>query len=178
MHAFRSMQLPLGLIIIGLLFTLTILYMSIPKSWEEATQTGSDGSISLSDDWSRTIERKKSKYEIHELYMLVATRNGNFLCKHCPTGSFYLNTGEVYRYGTTGNHKGGRGYTDLWLAESNLTFVNIMIADLTTVKIAEANLIGTYTLHPENLKRPILNAPKSKLYWYRLVIPPGNNRLD
>lgn len=52
--------------------------MSIPKSWEEATQTGSDGSISLSDDWSRTIERKKGKYEIHELYMLVAASDGYF----------------------------------------------------------------------------------------------------
>lgn len=152
--------------------------MSIPKSWEEATQTGSDGSISLSDDWSRTIERKKGKYEIHELYMLVAASDGYFSCKHCPVGRFYLRRGEIYRYGTTGDGQSARGYNERWLNDHLLSYVILMKSDITTVKIAETTLIGEYVLLPENLNRPLFNQAGGKPNWYRLVLPPGNNSLD
>ena len=110
--------------------------------------------------------------------MLVAAKDGNFLCKHCPTGSFFLKKGEIYRYGTTGNSKSGRGYYDPWLSRKMLTYVHILSGDIATVRIQETNLIGTYSIHPENLARPSINSKKAKPYWYRLVLPPGNNRLD
>jgi hypothetical protein len=90
MDAFKPMPLPVGLILLGMLISLTFLYMSIPKSWEEAVKTRDDGSLTHSDSWARSIERKKSRYEVHDLYMLVAAKDSYFVCKHCPTGSFFL----------------------------------------------------------------------------------------
>lgn len=160
------------------LLSMACIYMAIPKSWEEATRTAPDGTVSLADDWARTIEKKKSKFEKHDLYMLRAARDGYFLCKHCPTGKFFLKTGEVYRYGTTGEGQMGRGYNREWLNAYGLIYVRLITADLTTVKIAQTTSIGKYALSPENLARPLPNSSNSRSYWYRLVLPPGNNSLD
>lgn len=113
-----------------------------------------------------------------ELYMLVAKRNGMYLCKHCPNGNFFLYAGQLYRYGITGNEKEGRGYTNNWEHSNQLIYLTIYQGDLATVKMMEIDLIGKYALHPENLERPLLGEEKAKKYWYRLVLPPGNNRLD
>lgn len=78
MDAIKGSRFPLGLTFIGLLLTLFFLYMAIPKKWEDATKIGDDGRITLADDWARTIEKKKSKVEQHDLYMLVASSNGYF----------------------------------------------------------------------------------------------------
>lgn len=178
MDALKPVQPPAGLLIIGVVVSLLYLLMAIPKSWEEATKKGGDGSLSLSDSWAKAIEKKKSKYEAHELYMLVAANRGYFYCKHCPSGRFYLRTGEIYRYGTTGEGQHGRGYSQNWLNDHLLSYVVLMKSDIKTVKMAETTLIGNYVLLPENLNRPLMNQAKSKPNWYRLVLPPGNNTLD
>lgn len=167
-----------GSLLIDLLITTLIIYMAIPKSWEEATRTAPDGSVTLADDWARAIEKKKEKIEKHDLYMLVAARDGYFICKHCPTGKFFLKDGEVYRYGTTGDGQQGRGYNREWLSNNGLGYIRLLTADLTTVKIAQTNYIGLYAILPENLNRPLPTSSKAWPYWYRLVIPPGNNSLD
>ena len=152
--------------------------MSIPKSWQEATEKNEEGELSLSKSWAESVGKKVEQHQQHELYMLVATRDGNYLCQHCPTTQFFLKAGEVYRYGTTGLGQQGRGYTESWLARNKLTFLHIQYGDLATVKTEEALLIGNYVIHPENLARPLQSDPSSKTYWYRLVLPPGNNSLD
>ena len=75
------------------------IYLAIPKDWQDATRTHEDGSVSLSEEWEKTITEKQEQYAEHELYMLAAASSGYFLCKHCPTGKFFLEKGEVYRYG-------------------------------------------------------------------------------
>lgn len=166
------------LIFIGLPITLLIIYLSIPKKWEEATKTGDDGAITLANDWAETIERKQEQFAEHELYALTAARAGYFRCDHCPGRKFFLKEFEVYRYGTTGNGRQGRGHSDSWLAQNALNYNIILTADLTTVKIEETALIGSYAILPENLTRPLAGTPTAKPYWYRLVLPPGNNSLE
>ncbi|MEM9884356.1 MAG: hypothetical protein AAF849_00570 [Bacteroidota bacterium] len=154
------------------------IYLAIPKDWQDATTTNEDGSVSLSEEWEKTIAEKQEQYAQHELYMLTAINAGYFLCKHCPTGKFYLNLGEVYRYGTTGIGQNKRGFSRQWLNDKRLNFVIIMKGDIATVKAEEAALIGGYAILPENLARPLAGSTKAKPYWYRLVLPAGNNSLD
>lgn len=154
------------------------IFMAIPKTWEEAVTLQEDGSYRLSEKWEKTILRKQNKTEKHRLYMLVASTNGYFQCDHSPSGKFYLNAGEVYRYGTTGDTFSARGYSKKWLAKNNLTLIFIMEGDLATVMAAQTTLIGSYALLPENLRRPLSSEAGAKSYWYRLVLPPGNKSLD
>ncbi len=178
MYSTKKWSFPIALILVGLLITGAVVYMSIPKFWEEATTTNEDGTIDLSDQWKETIEKKQEQFEVHDLYKLTASLDGYFLCEHCPTGKFFLKAGETYRYGTTGLGQEGRGYNEQWLNDHLLNYVLIITEDIATVKAQQATLIGTYAILPENLARPLPSSPKAKLYWYRLVLPPGNNSLD
>lgn len=155
-----------------------VIFMAIPKSWEEAVTIQEDGTYRLSEKWEKAITRKREKIKKHRLYVLVARSNGYFQCPHSPSGKFYLKTGEVYRYGTTGDAFATRGYSQKWLAVNNLILITIIEADLATVLGTQATLIGSYVILPENLRRPLPSAPDAKGYWYRLVLPPGNKSLD
>lgn len=165
-------------ILFALLAIALFIYLAIPKDWQDATRTNKDGSVSLSEEWEKTITEKQEQYTEHELYKLTAARKGYFQCKHCPTGNFYLNKGEVYRYGTTGVGQNRRGFNQQWLNDKRLNYIIILKGDITIVKAEEAGLIGSYAILPENLSRPLSGSSKSKPYWYRLVLPPGNNSLD
>jgi hypothetical protein len=155
-----------------------IIYMAIPKTWEEAVTQKEDGSYGLSKTWDKTVTRKVEKIRKHRLYALVATNNGYFECAHSPTGRFYLNRDEVYRYGTTGSSFSKRGYSQDWLAKHNLTLFRLMDGDLTTVLARQTTLIGSYPLLPENMSRPLPGDNKATPSWFRLVLPPGNKSLD
>lgn len=174
----HSKRFPAGLLLIGAVIATFILLMAIPRTWQEATRKNPDGSHSLSEEWEESIDRKKDKIENQELYKLVAAEDGIYLCKHCPTGRFYLYEGEVYRYGTTGNGEKERGYTKKWKADNKLEFDHILYGDEATVKMKQAEFIGIYALHPENMRRPLPGTPEAKNYWFRLSLPPGNNSLD
>lgn len=165
-------------LLLGLLLSISFLIMSIPKTWQEATQKNEEGELSLSKSWAESVGKKVEQHQQHELYMLVATRDGNYLCKHCLSAQFFLRAGEVYRYGTTGLGQDGRGYSDEWLNRYQLNYITISNGDLATIKIQEAVLIGNYVLLPENTSRPLQSTLEAKPYWYRLVLPPGNNSLD
>lgn len=155
-----------------------VLFMAIPKTWEEAVVQNEDGSYGLSERWEKAILSKQKKTEKHRLYMLVASTNGYFQCVHSPSGKFYLKAGELYRYGTTGDTFAARGYNQKWLAANNLTLISIMEGDLATIIAEQTKLIGSYVLLPENLQRPLPSEASAKPYWYRLVLPPGNKSLD
>ncbi|PHN01143.1 hypothetical protein [Flavilitoribacter nigricans] len=178
MDTTKSNRFPLGLILVGLLITGIFIYMSIPKKWEDATKVGDDGAVTLSDDWAGTVERKQDQYANQELYALTAVIDSYFLCQHCPTGKFFLKTGEIYRYGTTGITQNKRGFNEKWLNRHKLNYVYLQMGDLATIKTREAALIGAYAVLPENLARPISSSPEARAYWYRLVLPPGNNSLE
>ncbi len=174
----KKRHFPITLTVVGLLVSGIIIYLSIPKDWEEAAEMHEDGTASISEEWSETVERKKDQFRNQELYKLTATKDAYYLCEHCPTGKFFLRENEVYRYGTTGLKEKGRGYGENWRKKYFLNYVVIMQEDLTTVKIEQAALIGSYVILPENLNRPAAGTPQAKPYWYRLVLPPGNNSLD
>lgn len=178
MDTTKSNRFPYSLLLIGFFALGLFIYMSIPKKWEDATTQNEDGSISLSDDWGDAVENKKEQYASHDLYALTVVIDGYFLCKHCPSGKFFLKAHEIYRYGTTGTGQNGRGYSEKWLNRHQLNYIYLKTGDLTTIKTEEAALIGNYVILPENMNRPISSSRKAKPYWYRLVLPPGNNSLE
>jgi len=165
-------------LLLGLLFFTSLVVMSIPKTWEDATHKDKEGNITVSKVWADAVDSKVRQYETHELYALLAAADGQYACKHCPSTRFFLKAGQVYRYGTTGVGQQQRGYGEGWLARNRLSYLHIQYGDLATIKSEEALLIGSYVLHPENLARPVQSDPAAKSYWYRLVLPPGNNTLD
>lgn len=152
------------LTLLSIMAVICIIWMAIPKSWEEASKEKKDGDYDMSDAWREAMEEKKEKIKNHELYMLVASENGMYLCNHCPTGKFFLFAGEVYRYGTTGNSEVGRGYNENWKNANKLSYFTIFRGDQTSVKIKQAEYIATYVLQPENLNRPLSSDPKAKAY--------------
>lgn len=110
--------------------------------------------------------------------MLVAINNGYFECPHSPTGRFYLKGKEIYKYGTTGDTFSARGYSSNWLIKNNLALLERMEGDLATVLAEQTTLIGTYSLLPENIRRPWVGDNAATPSWFRLVLPPGNKSLD
>ena len=140
MEISTSRRLPWALI--GIALSVLFILLSIPKKWEDAARTGEGGALVLTDDWTRAVERKQEQYAEHELYALLAARAGYYQCGHCPGGRFFLKEMEVYRYGVTGLGQQGRGYSDSWLSRQALSYNMILTADLTTVKMQEAALIG------------------------------------
>lgn len=166
------------LLALGVLCSGFLVLMALPKSWEASVQQNEDGSYSLSKARQEAIDQKKERILQHELYMLVASQDGKYLCKHCLNRRFHLNKGEIYRYGTTGYGSSGRGYTHDWLAENKLSYIRISIGDEANMKIIEAELIGSYPLHPDNMRRPLLKGSNATKEWYRLSLPPGNNSLN
>jgi hypothetical protein len=177
MDIVKPRSISFSLTLLGLL-VIIIIYMSIPNDWEDAVTENQDGTYTLSKDWAGEVSKKKEQFASHDLYMLIALADGFFLCKHCPTGKFYLKKNEVYRYGTTGIGQFQRGYNKQWLSDNLLIYIQIASGDLTSMKMQEATLIGNYAILPENIRRPLQNSSKAKTYWYRLVLPPGNNSLD
>ncbi|HMQ49893.1 MAG TPA: hypothetical protein PKA00_20765 [Saprospiraceae bacterium] len=163
---------------LGLLCSGFLMLMSLPKSWEASVQQNEDGSYSLSKARQEAIDQKKERILQQEVYMLVAAENGIYFCKHCVNQNFFLYKGEVYKYGTTGNGKNGRGYSESWQMQNKLVFVHLGFGDESTVKIKQAELLGVYPLLPENMSRPNKGDFKSKPHWHRLVLPPGNTKLD
>ena len=99
------------------------IFMTIPKSWDEAVTLQEDGTYRLSKKWEKAILRKQEKVRKHRLYVLVASTNGYFQCPHSPSGKFYLKADAVYRYGTTGETFAARGYSKRWLARAYLKTV-------------------------------------------------------
>ncbi len=178
MQITTKIQFSLTLILGGFVVTGAIIYWAIPKDWNDAARQNEDGTYSLQQEWERTIEKKKEKHQMQDLYVLIATKNAYYSCNHCPTGNFFLKKGEVFRYGTTGNGQIGRGFNEGWLNTNLLDYVLVETGDLATIKAKEATLIGSYAILPENLRRPLPGSSSSKPYWYRLVLPPGNNSLD
>ena len=63
-----------SLTLLGVLAVLCIIWMAIPKLWEEATKEMKDGGYERSDAWQVALDRKTEKIENHELYMLVAKK--------------------------------------------------------------------------------------------------------
>lgn len=174
----RVGQFSFSVLILVIIILVAIFWMSIPKNWEEVTRKKNNGGYELSEVQEKAIEDKIEKIENQELYALVAAKNGMYLCKHCPGKKFFLFVNEVYRYGTTGNGQSGRGYTESWQLKNNLKFVHLMYGDEVTVKVEQTKLIGSYPIHSDNMSRPLKNDVNAKSYWYRLVLPPGNTKLD
>lgn len=165
MKSAQQTTAPAGLHWLFLLSMLILAYLL----WEDVVRRQADGTYTIrtttTDKVADRVDRIQNKTEF---YKLVAASNGYFLCPLCPpeatsNGRYFLNYNEIYKVGVTMD-KASR-YSQAELARWNLEYVMIAIGNYADMLILETEFMGSYPLHPENIKRP-----KHR----RLVTPPGS----
>jgi hypothetical protein len=161
----EKISIPYGLL---LLFSACILVFAYIR-WEDVVIQHPDGSFSIDDATSDKIADRLDRIENKsEFYALVAESNGYFICPLCPpeaskNGKYFLYFNEVYKVGVSMN--GNRRYSQAELAKWKLAYVVLNVGSYSEMLALETAFMGSYALHPENLKRP-----KRR----RLVTPPGS----
>ncbi len=125
-----------------------------------------DGVPKLKPFWKDKLERERREIEAAEQYALIARVSGFYPCHLCPSKTFFLKAGEVWKYGVT--RKGQRGrYSEEFLAANNLLFVTEFIGSYSQCLIVEKEKLYSYPVLLENLNRPDS---------LRLLFPPGNQQ--
>lgn len=110
------------------------------------------------------LDRELEEIENAEQYALFATANTYYPCFSCPDGAktIFLNTGEVWKYGTTRKGEGER-YPNQNYGAPNLIFITQFVGTTTECLKMEKIKIYNYPLLPEAKRRKV-----------RLFRPPGN----
>ena len=146
---------------------LVVIGIILALNWEDIT-TKEGGEIVLTPDRERKIDEREKRLLKAELYALLADVDGYYECPLCPqqaliNGKYYLQKGNVYRYGVTTNRI--ERYSTQELIRYRLEYVVLKEGTLELCLIEETYRNAGYALLAENLARP----EKS-----RLVIPPGS----
>lgn len=116
--------------------------------------------------WKNRLDKDQRELEEAEQYVLVARSAGMYPCYRCPSQRFFLNAGEIWKYGVT--RKGARGrYSERFLMANNLNYRVQLVGDYAMCLMAEKGKLYNYPLLPENLSRPDS---------LRLLFPPGNQQ--
>ena len=139
------------------LFGLTVLLFA--KVWNGKTEVDTS---ERDQAYSERIDRLNNA----EQYALLAKTTGYYPCYHCPTGKFFLNRNEVWKYGVTINGKSKR-YTDEYLRGLNVLYVVEFEGTIQECLEEEAKKIILYYQLLENAVRFDKN---------RLLRPPGNSK--
>lgn len=139
--------------------------MAAIHPWEEVAYTDDQGKPKLKPKHQEALDKAANAEDTAEQYALIAANSGMYVC-NCPGGTYFLNIGEVWKYGITKNGEKGR-YTVKFLTANNLHYESQFIGTLHDCLIQEQIKIRSYSLLPENVARPI---PE------RLVRPCGNSK--
>ena len=161
------MPLRNGIILI-LLGIGTTIFLFAKLKWNDVVKFDENGNIQLTEERQKSVSDRHDRLDNAQLYVLKARVNGYYECPSCPLGTdkngkYYLNTGEIYKYGVTINP--AERYTQAELNRWRLNYVVIDTGSDTAMKKMETALIAEYALHPENVRR------NEK---WRLAIPPGS----
>lgn len=134
-------------------------------SWIDVIEWTEDGPR-IKSFWKNRLDKDQRELEEAEQYVLVARSAGMYPCYRCPSQQFFLNAGEIWKYGVT--RKGARGrYSERFLMANNLNYRVQLVGDYAMCLMAEKGKLYNYPLLPENL---------SRLDSLRLLFPPGNQQ--
>ena len=126
--------------------------------------TREDGSTELSPERTAKLARELDELDEAEQYVLIAARDGQYPCYHCPgKSSIFLQRGFVWKYGVT--RKGEQGRYGRWHVDNNLLYITQYTGPLQECFRQEKLKIYNYALLPENLSRTV-----------PLIRPPGNKQ--
>lgn len=101
----------------------------------------------------KKLEKRLKEIDDAEQYALVAGINGWYPCLHSRRTVYYLNTGEVWKYGVTSKGQFGR-YTEAFLFKNKVSYVAEFKGNVAECLKMEQIKLYTYPFLPENLARP------------------------
>ncbi|MBL7782720.1 MAG: hypothetical protein JNM22_15950 [Saprospiraceae bacterium] len=99
------------------------------------------------------LEKKLREIDDAEQYALVARSDGLYACLNGPP-TYYLKTGEVWRYGVTTKGELGR-YKGKFLIQNNVIYTVQFRGNIAECLKQEQIKLFMYPYLPENLARPI-----------------------
>jgi len=99
------------------------------------------------------LEKRLREIDDSEQYALVAGINGWYPCLHSGRSTFYLKSGEVWKYGVTSKGEFGR-YTATFLIKNKVSYIVEFKGTFSEcLKQEQIKLFG-YPYLPENVARP------------------------
>jgi hypothetical protein len=110
------------------------------------------------------LQKKLDELDEAEQYALVARKAGYYPCVHSGHTLYFLQPGEVWKYGVTTKGERGR-YSGQFILDNSVSYIIQFTGTIGECLQAEQNQLFTYPILPENLARPEKD---------RLLRPPSN----
>jgi len=132
------------LLLFGLALALTLVYFSI----------GERDFAQLSPQETEKLQKRLKEIDDSEQYALVAAVDGLYPCLHSGHTTYYLKTGEVWKYGVTSKGALGR-YAASFLVKNRVSYIVQFKGNFAEcLKQEQIKLFG-YPYMPENQIRPL-----------------------
>ncbi len=122
----------------------------------------------LSPKEEAKLQKRLKEIDEAEQYALIADDNGWFQCNHPGRTTFYIQIGEVWKYGTTTKGQFGR-YSISYLARGKVSYIVEFEGTIAECLKEEQRKLFYYPYLPENLARPKKD---------RLPRPPFNSKMQ
>jgi hypothetical protein len=114
------------------------------------------GESRLSPKDQARLEQKLKELDDSEQYALIANTDGWYACLHRGRKSFYLKTGEIWKYGVTSKGELGR-YSRAFLGQHNVSYIVQFKGNYAECLKQEQIRLYNYRFLPENVARPPAN---------------------
>ena len=141
-------------------FLLLIGLLSLPVTDQQPQSPAPD----LHPKDQAKLEKRLKEIDDSEQYALIATVDGWYPCLHSGHTTFYLLTGEVWKYGVTSKGEFGR-YAASFLLKNRVTYLVQFKGNFAECLKQEQIQLFNYPYLPESLARPMAE---------RLPRPPYN----
>lgn len=154
---------PLPLLLIAATILLVVIALFLQTDFK-----GENKAPKLSPEEEAKLEKRLREIDEAQQYALIANDDGWYPCNHPGRTTFYLLTGEVWKYGTTTKGQFGR-YSVNYLEEKNVFYVIQFRGTIAECLKEEQRKLFNYLYLPENLARPEKD---------RLPRPPYNSKMQ
>ncbi len=114
-------------------------------------KSGNEPKLSRKEE--EKLQKRLKEIDESEQYALVAMEDGWYPCLHSGRTTFYLNVGEVWKYGVTSKGETGR-YTELFLFKNRVSYLRQFTGTFSECLKQEQIRLFHYPYTPENLARP------------------------
>lgn len=141
-------QMPFLLPLIGATVLLLVIAL-----FSKAGFKGENETPKLHPKEEEKLLKRLKEIDDSEQYALIAKRDGLYLCLHSGRTTFYLKTGEVWKYGATSKGQFGR-YTADFLIRNNVSYFVQFKGTFSECLKQEQIKLFNYRYLPENLARP------------------------
>jgi hypothetical protein len=150
-----------------MLISVVVLLVIVARFSTTDFKEGNEAPV-LSPKEAAKLDKRLREIDDAEQYALIANANGWYPCNHPGRPTFYLRTGEVWKYGSTTKGQLGR-YSFKFLEKMNVYYIVQFQGTISECLKEEQRKLFGYPYLPENLVRPEKD---------RLPRPPYNSKMQ